>query len=119
MDFQYLFSKGGLIIVPLLGNRTSLIVGCLMRTLAPLTTYFFLDTWVSILSLTYGLLNGISNNIILLGKGRFKKEKVWKIIFFLKASLKLFVFIGNLINLEIRLHLSSNCVVTQSVNKIV
>merc|ERR1712241_255174 len=54
---------GGLIIVPLLGNRMSLIVGCLVRALAPLLTYFALDSSVAFLSLTYGLLNGVSNNI--------------------------------------------------------
>ena len=45
----------------------SLIVGCLLRTLAPLLTYFFLNYSVAVLSITYGLLNGVSNNIILLG----------------------------------------------------
>ena len=59
---------GGLILVPLLGSRRSLILGCFLFCLAPVLTYFTLNVSVPLISCTYGLLNGFAVNIIQLGE---------------------------------------------------
>ena len=64
-SLQYI--PGGLILVPLLGSRRSLMFGCFLFSLAPLLTYFSLDVSVSVISCTYGLLNGFAVNVIQLG----------------------------------------------------
>merc|ERR1719445_2610469 len=48
---------GGLLFVPVLGKRGCLIFGCLLFTLAPFLTYLSLDTNITTLSLTYGMIS--------------------------------------------------------------
>ena len=57
---------GGLIVVPILGTRRSLILVCITYTLAPVLAFFLLDTSVELISVTYGVLSGMSVNFILL-----------------------------------------------------
>ena len=59
---------GGLILVPLLGSRRSLIFGSFLFISAPVLTYFSLNVSVLLVSCTYGLLNGFAVNIIMLGR---------------------------------------------------
>ena len=62
---QYI--PGGLVLIPLLGSRRSLMFGCFLFTLAPVLTYFSLQVSVPLISCTYGLLNGFAVNLIMLG----------------------------------------------------
>ena len=60
-------SPGGLILVPLLGTRRSLLFGSFLFISAPILTFFSLNVSVHLVSCTYGLLNGFAVNIIMLG----------------------------------------------------
>ena len=60
------FNSGGLIVVPILGTRKSLILVCVTYTLAPVLAFFLLDTSVELISVTYGVLSAMSVNFILL-----------------------------------------------------
>ena len=64
------FLIGGLILIPVLGPRLTLLFGCMMYALAPVLTYACMVTNAGLESLyiTYGLLSGFSINIINLGK---------------------------------------------------
>ena len=57
--------SGGLIFVPLLGRRGCLVFGCLLFTAGPLITYLVLDTNVTVLSFSYGVLGGCGANMIM------------------------------------------------------
>jgi len=57
---------GGLIFVPVLGKRGCLIFGCLLFTLAPFLTYLSLDTNITTLSLTYGMISASAATMITL-----------------------------------------------------
>ena len=59
---------GGLILVPLIGSRRSLIFGSVLFVLAPVLTYFSLNVSVPLVSCTYGLLNGFAVNVVMLGR---------------------------------------------------
>ena len=61
------YFPGGLILVPLLGTRGSLMLGSSLFTLAPIFTYFSLNVSVPLISCTYGLLNGFAVNLTMLG----------------------------------------------------
>ena len=54
--------------VPLLGCRRSLIFGSFIFCLAPILTYFSLNSSVILVSFTYGFLSGIAFNIIKVGR---------------------------------------------------
>ena len=56
---------GGVIIVPVLGVRRSLILACLVFTLSPLLTFFLLNQPVEVLILSYGVLSAVATNFIL------------------------------------------------------
>lgn len=62
--FGFLF--GGLILIPALGPRPSLLLGCLLYFLSPVLTYVCMVTWapVETLHLTYGMLSSFAMNII-------------------------------------------------------
>ena len=64
------FLIGGMILIPVLGPRLTLLFGCMMYALAPVLTYACMVTNAGLESLyiTYGLLSGFSINIINLGK---------------------------------------------------
>ena len=59
---------GGLVFIPILGTRGSLVLGCLGYVAAPVLTYLALDTSVTVICLVYGILSSVSVNLILLGK---------------------------------------------------
>lgn len=56
---------GGVIIVPVLGVRRSLILACLVFTVSPLLTFFLLNQPVEVLILSYGVLSAVATNFIL------------------------------------------------------
>ena len=62
------FLLGGMVLIPALGPRLTLLLGCCLFTLSPLLTYACLVTTtpVSVLYVVYGLLTGFSINIIML-----------------------------------------------------
>lgn len=61
-----IFLFAGSVLVPLLGSRGSLLLGCLAFVLAPLLGYIFLDGPVSILALSYGCLSGAGVNLVII-----------------------------------------------------
>ena len=56
---------GGLVFVPVLGRRGCLIFGCLVFTVAPLLTYFTLNTNIAGITFSYGILGASAVNIIM------------------------------------------------------
>ena len=62
------FLLAGLVIIPTLGPRPSLVLGCSMFTLSPILTYVSLvfGANVALLQLTYGVLSSFSVNIMML-----------------------------------------------------
>ena len=63
------FLIGGMILVPVLGPRLTLLGGCVMYTLSPVLTYVCMVTNAPVESLyfVYGLLSSFSINVIMLG----------------------------------------------------
>jgi len=59
------FMLGGLVFVPVLGRRGCLIFGCLVFTVAPLLTYFTLNTNIAGITFSYGILGASAVNIIM------------------------------------------------------
>jgi len=51
---------GGLVLVPLLGKRVTLVLGCLAFIWSPVITYFFLRTGVIGITISYGVLSASS-----------------------------------------------------------
>ena len=64
------FLIGGMILIPVMGPRLALLLGCLMYTLSPVLTYACLVTNAGLESLyiAYGVLSSFSINVIMLGK---------------------------------------------------
>ena len=64
------FLIGGMIFIPVLGPRLTLLLGCLMYTLSPVRTDTCLvnNAGLESLYIAYGLLSSFSINIIMLGK---------------------------------------------------
>ena len=65
------FLIGGMILIPVMGPRLTLLLGCLMYTLSPLLTYACLVTNAGLESLYIaydGVLSSFSINVIMLGK---------------------------------------------------
>ena len=62
------FLVAGLVLVPVLGERGSLLLGCIIFTLAPLLSWLCLVTNapVSALAISYCLLSSLSFNVIVL-----------------------------------------------------
>ena len=58
--FHLFCLKGGLILVPLLGKRRTLILGCLIYMASPFLTYFTLETNILGMTFTYGILSASS-----------------------------------------------------------
>ena len=57
---------GGTLLIPLLGKRVCLLIGCLLYTTASILSYVLLDDSVEGLSLAYGVIFGSSFNLIVL-----------------------------------------------------
>ena len=62
------FLLAGLVVMPSLGARPSLVLGCTLFTLSPILTYLALvySTSVELLQITYGVLSSFSVNIMML-----------------------------------------------------
>ena len=62
------FLLAGLVVMPSLGARPSLVLGCTLFTLSPILTYLALvySTNVELLQITYGVLSSFSVNIMML-----------------------------------------------------
>ena len=60
MLYFLFYSTGGLILVPLIGNKGTLLLGCFVFAVAPLLTYFTLNTNILGITCTYGILSASS-----------------------------------------------------------
>ena len=63
------FLIGGMILIPVMGPRLTLLLGCLMYTISPALTYACMvsNAGLEPLYIVYGLLSSFSINVIMLG----------------------------------------------------